>query len=196
MADSAAPADAAPLRLRDEEVRARLDRLEDLLALVEKTPGPTGELAMSAVTELAQVYGEALARVVDRAASAEASELLDAFVQDELVGHLLVLHGVHPDPVESRVARAVDEVQPAVVEHGGKIALRGIEDGVATVELTVGGCGSSGQSMRDAVREAVLCVAPELTDVTIASARPAAEPAFVPLATLSASSARPGGASS
>ena len=188
---------AALPRLRDEEVRARLDRLEDLLALVEKTPGPSGELALSAVTELAQVYGEALARVVDHAASAGATELLSAYTGDELIGHLLVLHGVHPEPVESRVARAVDEVQPAVVEHGGRLALRGIEDGVATVELTVGGCGSSGQGLRDAVREAVLCVAPELNDVNIASSRPAAQPAFVPLTTLSkADPAHAGGVSS
>lgn len=173
-------------RLPDEEVRARLTRLEDLLALVEETPGPTAELAASAVSELAQVYGEALARAIDHAAASESPALLDALVGDELLGHLLVLHEIHPAPTQSRVAQAVEGLRPAVVEQGGQIALGGIDDGVATVNLTLGGCGSSGQGARQAVREAVLCAAPELTDVIIASSSPAAAPAFVPLATVGA----------
>lgn len=33
---------------------------------------------------------------------------------DALLEHLLVLHGIHPDPVERRVAHALDELRPAV----------------------------------------------------------------------------------
>ena len=59
------------------------------------------------------------------------------FVADELLGHLLVLHGIHPDPVERRVERALDEMAPAVRERGGEVALAGLDDGVAHVLLTV-----------------------------------------------------------
>ena len=62
MAEPARRDPVGPARLPDEEVRARLVRLEETLELIEKTPGPAGELGLSAVAELAHIYGEALAR--------------------------------------------------------------------------------------------------------------------------------------
>jgi Fe-S cluster biogenesis protein NfuA len=191
MAEPEAPAPARPSRLADEEVRARLDRLEETLALMEQTPGPGGELGLSAVTELAHVYGEALARAVDHAVESGSGALLDALVRDELIGHLLVLHEIHLEPLELRVERAVANLRPAIEERGVRVELREIEHGVATLELTVGGCGSSAQGLSDAVREAVLDLAPDLAEVSVVLKRPTPAPAFVPLAGLSATSVAP-----
>ena len=150
MAEPARRDPVGPARLPDEEVRARLVRLEETLELIEKTPGPAGELALSAVAELAHIYGEALARAVDHAAAAQQPELLDALVRDELIDHLMVLHEIHPEPLEPRVERAIAQLRPAIEERGGRITLRGIEHDVATVELTIEGCGSTAQGMHDA----------------------------------------------
>ena len=134
----------APARLDDPAVRERLTGLDELLERVEQIPGPAGELALEAVSALAEVYGEALARALALAAEPA------GFVADELLGHLLVLHGIHPDPVERRVERALDEMAPAVRERGGEVALAGLDDGVARVRLTVSGCGAAG--VEDEVR--------------------------------------------
>jgi Fe-S cluster biogenesis protein NfuA len=164
-----------PPRLDDGAVRERLTRLDGLLAEVERIPGPAGELALEAVAALAEIYGEALARALDQAAAPA------TFVDDELLGHLLVLHGVHPDPVERRVERALDEMAPAVRERGGEVALAGIDDdGVARVRLSVSGCGSAG--VEDEVRTALLAVAPELAEVR--REVPPRAPAFVPVESL------------
>lgn len=160
-----------PPRLDDTAVQERVARLDELLGQVEQVPGPTGELALEAVSALAEVYGEALARALGLAADPR------AFVADELLGHLLVLHGIHPDPLERRVEQALAQVEPAVRERGGQVELAGIDDGVAHVRLSVSGCGSAG--VEDAVRSAVLAVAPELADV--APEAPPRAPAFVPL---------------
>ena len=45
-------------------------------------------------------------------------------------------------------------------ERGGEVELAGMDDGVARVRLTVAGAASAG--VEDAVRTAVLAVAPEL----------------------------------
>ena len=164
-------------RLDDAAVRERLTRLDELLAQVEAIPGPSGELALDAVSALAEVYGEALARAVTCAN--DAPDVLAALTGDELLGHLLVLHGVHPDPVERRVTHALDELRPALQERGGDVELAGIDDGVATVRLSIKGCSSAG--VEDAVREAVLAVAPELSDVARVPAASRRDPAFVPL---------------
>jgi Fe-S cluster biogenesis protein NfuA len=164
----------APARLDDAAVRERLTGLDELLERVEQIPGPAGELALEAVSALAEVYGEALARALALTADP------GAFVADELLGHLLVLHGLHPDPVDRRVARALDEMAPALRERGGEVALTGLDDGVAHVRLTMSGCGSAG--VEEEVRTAVLAVAPELDDVRRETAPRA--PAFVPLDSL------------
>ncbi|MFJ3622602.1 NifU family protein [Streptomyces iakyrus] len=176
-------AEAAGARLADPDVEARLARLDDLLEGLESAPGPTTRSATEAVALLTEVYGEALARVMDHADERVAERL----TEDELLGHLLVLHDIHPEPAERRAARAVERLRPAVQERGGDVEWAGVEGQVARVRLTTGGggcgsgCGGGGDEVTDAVRAAVLAAAPELTAV-----EPLTEtaPAFVPLTTL------------
>ncbi len=174
-------------RLDNAAVRQRLTRIDELLERVEGVPGPTAEAAIEAVQTLTEVYGEALARVLGLASP----PVVDQLVGDELVGHLLVLHDIHPDPLERRVARAVDDLRPAVQERGGDVELAGIADGVANVRLSIKGCASSG--VEDAVREAVLAIAPELSDVQRAPAAGDGDAAFVPLDALLHRPVTPGG---
>ncbi|WP_435281398.1 NifU family protein [Streptomyces koelreuteriae] len=182
-------AEAAGARLADPEVEARLARLDDLLEGLESAPGPTTRSATEAVALLTEVYGEALARVMDHADGTLAGNLAG----DELLGHLLVLHDIHPEPAERRAARAVERLRPAVQERGGDVEWAGVEGQVGRVRLTSGGgcgsgCGGGGSEVTDAVRAAVLAVAPELTAVEPLPSTPA--PAFVPLTTLTTRDAR------
>ncbi|MFH9085762.1 NifU family protein [Streptomyces sp. NPDC017673] len=175
-------------RLTEPVVEARLARLDELLAGMESAPGPAAATAVEAVRVLTEIYGEALARVLDLAGEQPAAR----FAEDELLGHLLVLHGLHPEPPARRAERAVERLRPAVRERGGDVELVGVEGQVARVRVTeAGGCGSGcggGPTVADAVREAVLAVAPELTAVEQLPA-PAA-PAFVPLDSLLVRGAR------
>ncbi|MFJ8467234.1 NifU family protein [Streptomyces swartbergensis] len=178
-------AEAAGTRLADPDVEARLARLDEVLEGLEPLPGAATE----AVRLLTEVYGEALARVLDEADQQLAERLAD----DELLGHLLVLHDIHPEPPERRAARAVERLRPAVRERGGDVEWAGVEGQVGRVRLKTGGgcgsgCGGGGSDVTDAVREAVLAVAPELTAVEPLPSAPA--PAFVPLTTLTHRGAR------
>jgi hypothetical protein len=140
-------------RLDDSEVEQRLGRLDEVLDRLESVPGPTADAGVEAVQLLSEVYGEALARVLDLAPRGLVHELAD----DQLVGHLLVLHELHPDPVEARVRRALDDLRP----HVGALELLSVEDGVARVRLPeASGCGAARRT--EAVRETVLAMAPEL----------------------------------
>lgn len=186
MAEAEAPAE----RLADRDVEARLARLDQLLEGMESAPGPTTRSAVDVVRLLTEVYGEALARVMDHADGQLAERLAD----DELLGHLLVLHSIHPEPVERRAARAVERLRPAVQERGGDVEWAGVEGEVGRVRLTAGGgcgsgCGGGGGTtdVSAAVREAVLAVAPELSAVEPEQVTP---PAFVPLTTITHRGAR------
>ncbi|MGW3356681.1 NifU family protein [Streptomyces bungoensis] len=176
-------ADAGAARLADPAVEARLARLDEVLAGLEPSPGP----ALEAVRLLTEVYGEALARVLDHADAG----LRERLAGDELLGHLLVLHDIHPESPQDRAARAVERLRPAVRERGGDLEWAGTDGTVARVRLSTGGgcgsgCGGGSSDVAEAVRAAVLAVAPELTSVETVqeSAARTAAPAFVPLATV------------
>ncbi len=162
----------------------RLARLDELLARVEQLPGAMGELAVDAVAGLTEMYGAALQRVMARVQSIP--EAVASLSDDELLSHLFALHGVHPLPVGERVARAIDEVRPAIRSHGGDIELVGIAEGVVRVRLsgTCNGCASSSGTLEQVVSEAVLAVAPEIERVEPVAPEPAPQVAFVPLADL------------
>jgi Fe-S cluster biogenesis protein NfuA len=177
-------------RLDAQAVEARLARIDELLDRVEAVPGPTAEAAIESVQALTEIYGEALARVRDLADPHLNKRLAD----DELIGHLLVLHAVHPEPADRRVARALDRLAPALRERGAQAESLGVEDGVARVRLTVKGCGGSSATVEEAVREAVLAAAPELTGVRRVEDTER-DPAFVPLEALVPGGAGGGGAS-
>jgi Fe-S cluster biogenesis protein NfuA len=132
-----------------------IEHVETLLDQVETFPPRERELATELVQALLDMYGEGLSRIV---AACEVP------VEDELVSHLLLLHGLHPVPVEHRVTGALDEVRPYLVAHGGGVELLGIQDGVVRLRLegACNGCPSSALTLTTAVEDAIMRAAPDV----------------------------------
>lgn len=154
----------APGRLSDEAVHRRLSRIDELLDRVCQVPGPTSDAAVEAVQLLTEVYGEAFARTFRRAGD----EVTRRCAEDELVEHLMVLHGLHPDPVHERVEAVLESLRPDLEAKGGSVELVGIEGDMARVRFSSGGCGScssSGDPLQEALAETILALAPELSAV-------------------------------
>jgi hypothetical protein len=173
-----------PQRPGDNTVQQALGSLDDLLGRLEAVPGPTADAGLDAVATLTEIYGEALARIIDQVA-AGGEVTVAGLAGDELVGHLLVLHGLHPDPAEQRVNRALGEVRPHLA--GGDVELAGIAGGVASIRITASGCSAAG--LPAAVTDAVLAAAPELASVNVVTQAP---PAATPLIPAEALLRRPG----
>jgi Fe-S cluster biogenesis protein NfuA len=169
-----------PARLDNPAIRALLAVLDKQLSQLESTPGPIGRLALTAVVGLTEIYGEALTRTLALADPVLIQRMLD----DELLWHLLALHGLHPEPVQERVARAIEALRATLTSRGVRIELTSIEHGVATVRVSIQGCSSHLVGIERAVRHAVLATAPELAGVTTTRAAPSPTVAFVPLASL------------
>jgi len=168
--------------LGEEEVRERVGRVEALLAEVETLEDPRArEKTAEMVGVLLELYGEALARIMEAVARSTGREaLFEAFTADELVSHLLILHGLHPLGIEERVERALEEVRPYLRSHGGDVELLGVEDGVARVRMegSCDGCPSSTATLKLAIEEAVMRAAPDLERVEAEGAA-GPRPAFV-----------------
>lgn len=150
----------------DTLVREEVEAVEALLGRLEELPDSEARAqGLEAVGGLLRLYGEALRRIVDAVAPIPA--VADAVAGDELVSHLLLLHGLHPATLEERVAQALEEVRPYMGSHGGGIELVEVTGGVARVRLegTCNGCAASTLTLKLAVEEAVLRAAPELQAV-------------------------------
>ena len=95
--------------------------------------------------------------------------LLKAFAEDELIRSLLLVHGLHPIDVETRIVQALDEVRPYLKSHGGNVELVGVEDGVAHLRLqgSCHGCPSSAMTLKLTIEEAISKAAPDLDGLEV-----------------------------
>ena len=190
MADPVAdePGVEAPARLDDPAVRALLGALNEQLDQLEAMPGPVSELGLTVVAGVAEIYGQALIRTLELADPAAVERMLD----DELIAHLLALHGIHPESVETRLGRVIDELRAAVSDQGGTVELDRLDETVAVVRVALGARASRSADVEHTVRRAVMTAVPELANVTIVPAGSASATAFVPLEALmrTATSAR------
>jgi Fe-S cluster biogenesis protein NfuA/nitrite reductase/ring-hydroxylating ferredoxin subunit len=157
--------------------------IERLLEEVEGLPDATARRAATDLaTALLDLYGEGLAHVVEVVAERDRDgELAAALAGDELVSHLLLLHGLHPEPVAARVRRALVEVRPYLESHGGDVELLGIEEGVVRLRLSGSckGCPSSAATLQLAIEDAIRRAAPDVDRVEAEGA--VAPPAPAPL---------------
>jgi Fe-S cluster biogenesis protein NfuA len=111
--------------------------------------------------------------------------MLDRFSRDELVASLLLLHGLHPVDLETRVHRAVEKLVPALQSQGGVIELLRIEAGVVSLRLTRSGRGCSGSTaLQQTIRSAFYEAAPDLERLEIDEVSEPAPVAVVPLSSL------------
>jgi Fe-S cluster biogenesis protein NfuA len=122
--------------------------------------------------------------IVDREAAPVAQRLFDAITADSLLASLLVLHGLHPLSLETRVRQALDSVRPYLGSHGGDVTVTGIDDGVVRLRLegSCHGCPSSQVTMKLAVERAIEEAAPEVVRIEvegIEEAPPTRDPAPV-----------------
>ena len=172
------------LTLDDRAARERVARVETLLEEVEGLADAVArDKALAVVQALLDVYGEGLARIVAHVAARDDGSLAAALGGDELVAHLLLLHGLHPVPLEKRVREALQEVRPYLESHGGDVELLGVEDGVARLRLegSCDGCPSSAVTLKLAIEEAIHKAAPDIEGIEAEGAAPAAPPPLLQL---------------
>lgn len=147
--------------MEDSQAREHAARVEALLDELEAIADPIAQSkALEAVQGLVELYGEGLARVVERAGPELATEL----AADELVAHLLIVHDLHPEPLEARVRGALEQVRPYLESHGGDVELRGVVDGTVRLRLqgSCSGCPSSTATLEHAIEEQIRKAAPEV----------------------------------
>src|SRR5205085_6265147 len=131
-----------------------------LLREAERLADPAARARLQEVVQaVLDLHGAGLERLLGHLAEAgEAGRAaLDACARDDVVGGLLLLHGLHPLDLEARVRQALDAVRPALRAHGGNVALLGVRAGLVRLRLqgSCDGCPSSAVTMKQTIEEAI-----------------------------------------
>src|SRR5512135_3520281 len=155
------------MQLETQEHQRRAEHIETLIQEVAAIPDARVRAITEALVQaLLDLYSEGLARMLELTArnAASGQTLIDAFARDDLVGSLLLLHGLHPLDIETRIEHALVEVRPYLKSHGGNVELVKVEDNVAYLRLegSCHGCSSSTMTLKSAIEEAIYKAAPDL----------------------------------
>lgn len=169
-------------RLRAES--AQIDQLlEELRGMLTPPAWLRVEQVLRRVTDL---YGAGLAHLLAHAhtAGAEPGTLAGHAAADELLASLLVLHGLHPQSAEERIATALAAVRSELELAAEALVLVAVgEDGVVHLRSAgaLGGGAMSARVVEGITKRAIEAAAPEVTGVEIAGMPAPPAPGLVQL---------------
>ncbi|MGH7000791.1 MAG: hypothetical protein ACREEA_04735 [Stellaceae bacterium] len=82
------------------------------------------------------LHGIGLAKLMGIVGTAEGGAAIRArLVENEQVQAMLLLHGLHPDDLDTRVRRAVDRLRPHLGVHGLRLEVVEIASGIVRLRL-------------------------------------------------------------
>lgn len=179
---------------KKKEIESQIESIDGMVRVLEKSTDPAlRSKAKELVQALMTLHGACLEQMLEitNQAGAPGKLIVDKFASDGLVQSVLLLYGLHPVDLETRVLRAIEKTRPYLRSHGGNVELVKIDDeGVVTLRLegNCDGCPSSAATLKTAVEEAIYEAAPDVTGILtpgVAAATPKTQPVgFVPLASL------------
>ncbi len=157
---------SAALVARVEELTAQLEEVQDFRARA---------IADELVASIMQLYGAGLERIVEALddPARTAGEVRERLVEDGVVASLLLIHGLYPVDLETRVREALEVVRPYMESHGGDVELIDVQDGVARMRL-VGhceGCPASQATLELGIKQALEEMAPDLQGLEVEGVR-------------------------
>jgi Fe-S cluster biogenesis protein NfuA/nitrite reductase/ring-hydroxylating ferredoxin subunit len=175
---------AAELSEGHEEL---LLRVQELQAKLDSDGDPaTCELAEELVSAVVQMYGAGLGRIVGSLVDGgeEGERLAATLADDDLVAALLLIHDLHPVPLQERVRGALEQVRPYMESHGGDVELLSLEEGVARLSLrgSCSDCAASAVTLELAIKQALEEAAPDLAGLEVEGVAPAPTGPSLPLA--------------
>lgn len=142
------------------------EQIEAALARVADLPSGAARVAEEALESVIRVYGEGLRRVVE-AVRSEAPGAVASLARDDLVANLLLLHGLSGGGTEARVGDAIERIREVLEPQGTSVELTAFHPDTREVVVSLAGRAAAAAATRDAVEEALVAAAPDLSSVEI-----------------------------
>jgi Fe-S cluster biogenesis protein NfuA/nitrite reductase/ring-hydroxylating ferredoxin subunit len=171
--------ETAPTVPAEDRPEGLLERVQELQDRLDSVGDPASrKIAEELVSAVVQMYGAGLERILERMlAAGEAGERIAVgLTDDEFLGTLLLIHDLHPVPLEARVQEALDSVRPYMESHGGNVELLSLDHGIARIHLrgSCSDCSASAMTLELAIKQALEQAAPDLEGLEVEGVAPQA----------------------
>jgi Fe-S cluster biogenesis protein NfuA/nitrite reductase/ring-hydroxylating ferredoxin subunit len=158
--------------LEEKEFQRRIQKIEGLVRTLESVADPRVRAsAQDLVRSLMDLHGAGLDRLLSIVAGAgePGRAIFDDLARDDLVSKLLLLYGLHPVDLETRVAQALETVRPYLRSHGGGVELLSASEGAVRLRFSGSchGCASSAMTLKLAIEDAIYAAAPDVESLEV-----------------------------
>ncbi len=163
----------------DPAFQDRVRKIETLIQAIEETAEPgVRDDARTLVQTILELHGVGLLKVMELAHHAGHHELVDSLARDDLVGSLLLLHGIHPLDQRTRIEQALEKLRPRLFLHGGGAELLGVEQNIVRLRLNARSDGNPADAeparLKEWIEGAICAAAPEITAIEFDGMAPSA----------------------
>jgi Fe-S cluster biogenesis protein NfuA len=154
------------------DFREDMQRIGNLVQEIESSADP----AVRAITKtlmqsLMDLHGAAIEKALDIVADSgeQGMAIIDRLGRDPLVSSVLILYGLHPEDLETRIVKAVDKVRPQLRKQGCEVELISVSDGAIRLRAETGShtCGSTAKTLQATLEGTMYDAAPDLTSLVI-----------------------------
>jgi Fe-S cluster biogenesis protein NfuA/nitrite reductase/ring-hydroxylating ferredoxin subunit len=151
----------------DDDLNREGQRIEKLVEKIQALEDAAARVMLQECLEaVLNFYGHGLGRILQviEKTGPEGKKVQDALLHDGGISGLLLIHGLHPIPLEKRLSGALDKVRPYMQSHGGNVELLSLENDFALLKLEghCKTCPSSAVTLELAVRNAIEEACPDL----------------------------------
>lgn len=172
--------------MANEEVHSQqwIDRIEELVHRAEGAgDAESRRITVELLRAVLEFHAAGLERIIEIAAASGAAgeAILKRIGDDDLTSSVLLLHGLHPDDLETRVNRAVAKLEEMFGSRGASISLVSMEDGVVRLRFE---SGRAWAGAKVTIEKAIYQAAPEITSVIVEGFKEPVPVDFVPVSTL------------
>jgi hypothetical protein len=150
----------------------RVQRIEELIAAIQEHANPVVRgSAVELVRALLDVHRAGLELILEQVTrqGEPGQAILNELLQNDLVSRLLLLHGLHPVDLQTRLQRALDPLRARLRTLGADVEL--ISATHEAVELRVR---SGSHDVHRLLEDAILAVAPDVLRIKFVDANAAA----------------------
>lgn len=167
--------------LNSDPSKESIGRIEQLVRKAESLPDPSARsLAADLVQAVMEYHAKALERILQIiAAHDKEGSTIDELTSDELVSSVLVLHGLHPSDLNTRIHSAVEKLRQ-FFDPRGTIELLEASAELVRVRFT-GKRPGSGAAAKQVIEDALYEAAPEIQQLVVEGTEGQSDSNFVSL---------------
>jgi hypothetical protein len=164
----------------ETRLQQRMQRIADLVSQLDSVEAARSRELLEAVMDL---HGEALNRILQRLRDAgeTGGAVIEHLAADPVVSSVLLLYGLHPLDLETRVRRAVEKAGPALLAYGVYVELAGIGDAAVRIRFRGVDSAFTARTVRSTMEEELYAGAPDAPPIVFLGLEKFAAPDFVPL---------------